>query len=56
MKTKHEQIINVSVHIKCEDHNHEKLDIKLKYSLNMKNMKIIKNLFNLQGICMSYTN
>ena len=42
MKIKHEQAINVSVQIRCEYHNHENFFIKLNYSLNIENTKIIK--------------
>ena len=53
MKTKHEQIINVSVQVKYGDHNHENL---FNYSLKHENMKNHQNLFNFHGICMSSTN
>jgi len=44
MKTKHEQTINMSVQVKCEDHNHEKCSIKLNYSFKQENMKNIKTI------------
>jgi len=41
MKAKHEQVIIMSVQVKCEDHNHEKCSIKLNINSfkhgNMKN-------------------
>ena len=41
MKAKHEQVIIMSVQVKCEDHNHEKYSIKLNINSfkhgNMKN-------------------
>ena len=47
--------INVSVQIRCEDHNHERWTISSIFLETWKHENH-QNLFNLQGICMSYTN
>jgi len=42
IKMSHDQIINVSVQVKCGDHNHEgDCTIKLNYSLKTRNHKNI---------------
>ena len=54
MKTKHEQAIDVSVQIICEDHNQEKYFIKLNYSLKH---EIIKNYLIFKAyVCLIQTN
>ena len=42
MNTKHEQVINVSVQINCEYHNHENIQLSSIIPQNIENTKIIK--------------